>query len=85
MPQACLAVWSVCLKWNILPSRLPETSVNTKKNSSCISGFINENVEALALISGWSLMAECRLRMLKALGSDTNASNNDDGDVDEIN
>lgn len=31
MPQACLAVWSVCLKWNILPSRLPETSVNTKK------------------------------------------------------
>lgn len=42
-------------------------------------------MEALALISGWSLKGERMLRMLKALGSNTNASNNDDGDVDERN
>lgn len=30
-------------------------------------------------------MAELMLRMLKALGSDTNASNSDDGGVDERN
>lgn len=39
----------------------------------------------LAITRGWSLMAELMLRMLKALGSDTNASNSDDGGVDERN
>lgn len=33
----------------------------------------------LAITRGWSLRAERMLRMLKALGSDTNASISDDG------
>lgn len=55
MPQSCLTVWSVYLKWNIGPSRLPETSVNVKKALVVFHALLMKMWKHLPLSVGGSL------------------------------
>lgn len=59
MPHT-LAVWSVCLKWNIRPSRLPEASANTKKALIVFQALLMKMWKHLPLsVGGRSRLSAC--------------------------